>query len=61
MNPLTLINTDGGLYVDSRDVAQAIERDHSKLLRTIREYCGFLGESKIGLADFFVECEYEDA
>lgn len=61
MNPLTLINSNGGLYVDSRDVAVAIERPHSKLLRTIHEYCGYLSESKIGLADFFVEGEYEDA
>lgn len=61
MNPLTLINTDGGLYVDSRDAAEAIDREHSKMLRTIREYCEYLSEAKIGLADFFVESEYEDA
>lgn len=37
MNPLTLINNNGGLYVDSRDVAIAIEREHGKLLKTICE------------------------
>ncbi len=60
MNELQLINTDGEFYADSRDVAQAIEREHSKLLRTIREYCGFLNEAKIGLNEFFVEGEYKD-
>ncbi len=58
MNQLTLINTDGGLYADSRDVAEAIEREHGKLLRTIREYCAYLREAKIGLSDFFVEATY---
>ena len=61
MNPLTLINSDGGLYVDSRDVAQAIERPHSELLKTIRSYCDFLSEGKIPRAEFFVEGEHEDA
>ncbi len=61
MNPLTLINTDGGVYADSRDVAQAIEKNHSDLLRTIHSYCEILSESNFALADFFVEGEYEDA
>ena len=61
MNNLNLIKTDGKLYADSRDVAEAIEREHGKLLRTIREYCEYLNEAKIGSVDFFVEAEYEDA
>ncbi|MDE7193251.1 MAG: Rha family transcriptional regulator [Oscillospiraceae bacterium] len=61
MNHLTLINTDSGLYADSRDVAEAIERPHCDLLRTIRGYCEILNESKIALVDFFVPAEYEDA
>lgn len=61
MNPLTLINSDGGLYADSRDVAQAIERPHSDLLKSIRSYCGYLTEGKISVSDFFVEAEYEDS
>ena len=51
MNNLNLIKTDGQFYADSRDVAEAIEREHGKLLRTIREYCEYLGEAKIGLSD----------
>ncbi len=60
MNEFQLTNVDGELYADSREVAEKIEREHSKLLRTIRSYCEYLGEAKIGLADFFVEAEYKD-
>ena len=60
MNNLPLIETGGEYYADSRDVAEAIERDHSKLLRTIRSYCEYLTEAKIGLSYFFVPAEYED-
>ncbi len=58
MNDLTLTSTDGRLYADSRDVAEAIEKPHKELLRTIRTYCEYLGESKIALSDFFVEATY---
>lgn len=58
MNNLPLIKTDGEYYADSRDVAEAIEREHGKLLRTIRSYCEYLGEAKIGLSAFFVPATY---
>lgn len=58
MNNLNLINTDGQLYADSRDVAEAIERPHNELLKTIRTYIGYLGEGKIPQSDFFVEATY---
>ena len=61
MNPLTLINTDGGIYADSRNVAIAIEREHKLLLRTIRSYCEILNENKIAPVEFFIEAEYEDS
>ncbi len=61
MNYLPLIESNGEYYADSRDVAAAIERDHSKLLRTIRTYCEYLTEAKIGLSEFFVLAEYEDS
>lgn len=60
MTELLLINDGGELYADSRDIAEAIERPHKELLRTIRTYCEYLSESKIALADFFVEAEYKD-
>lgn len=58
MNCLQLINTDGQFCADSRDVAQAIERRHCDLLRTIREYCGYLGERNFAESDFFIEATY---
>lgn len=61
MNPLTLINSDGEIYADSRDVAVAIEREHKLLLRTIRSYCEILNENKIAPVEFFIEAEYEDS
>lgn len=61
MNSLNLINTDGQLYADSRDVAEAIERSHKELLRTIRTYCEYLGVSNFAQSDFFVEATYVNA
>lgn len=61
MNNLNLINTDGQLYADSRDVAEAIERSHKELLRSIRTYCEYLGESNFAPSDFFVEATYINA
>lgn len=61
MNSLQLVNTNGGLYADSRDVAEAIERNHGDLLRMIKSYCGHLTESNFALSDFFVEAEYTDS
>lgn len=71
MNKLALINSDGEIYADSRDVAAAINVEHRNLLRTIHSYCEILSESKIALAelgqhkieqsDFFVEAEYTNS
>ena len=58
MNELTLMNFNGVEAVDSRQVAEAVGKEHSKLLRDVRTYCGYLGESKIALTDFFIESTY---
>lgn len=60
MNELTLMNFNGIEAVDSRQVAEAVGKEHSKLLRDIRTYCDYLNESKIGLVDFFIESTYND-
>lgn len=60
MNELTLTNFNGVETIDSRLVAEATEKEHSKLLRDIRTYCDYLNESKIGLVDFFIESTYTD-
>lgn len=45
-------------YIDSREVAVVIEKEHSHLLRDIKQYINYLGESKIGFTDFFIESSY---
>lgn len=47
--------------ITSMEVAEMVEKDHSKLLRDIRVYCEKLAEAKIGLGDFFTESTYKDA
>lgn len=61
MNKFRITNLDGVETVDSRQVAEAIGKEHSKLLRDIRTYCDYLNESKIGLVDFFIESSYTDS
>ena len=39
--------------LDSREVAEMIEKDHSKLLRDLRRYEEQFIEAKIGFNDFF--------
>ncbi|OQO78636.1 hypothetical protein BH745_09455 [Enterococcus gallinarum] len=45
----------------SNEVAEMIGKDHSKLIRDIRTYIGYLAEAKIGSGDFFIESCYKDA
>ncbi|MGN0142496.1 MAG: Rha family transcriptional regulator [Roseburia sp.] len=47
--------------LDSREVAEMIGKEHSKLLRDINRYVEQLNESKIGLVDFFQRSTYIDA
>ena len=44
--------------ITSMEVAQVVNKDHSKLLRDIRNYISQLGEAKIGFTDFFAETTY---
>ena len=60
MKELKLTNLNGTEVVDSRQVAEAVNKEHSKLLRDIRTYSEYLTESKIGLSDFFIESSYID-
>lgn len=44
--------------ITSMEVAEMVNKDHSKLLRDIRNYISQLGETKIGFTDFFTEATY---
>ena len=65
MNELTIIKHNGGAYIDSREVAEAIGKKHQHLLRDIRGYIDvyekFRVASKIGRDNFFLESSYYDA
>ena len=61
MKELKLINLNGVDTVDSRQVAEAVEKRHKDLLRDIRTYCEYLTERKIAPSDFFTESTYEDS
>ncbi len=43
MYDLTLIKQNGGVYIDSREVAIAIGKRHNDLLRDIRGYARYMG------------------
>ena len=64
MYDLTIIEKNGGKYIDSREVAEAIGKDHNHLLRNIRNYADIIdkrGASKNGHSDFFLESSYLSA
>lgn len=61
MNQLQIINRNGQLLADSRDVADMIVRPHNDLLKTIRSYMEYLGKGDFSHADFFIENYYTDS
>ena len=64
MFDLTLIKKNGGVYIDSREIAEAIGKRHKHLLRDIRGYCEIMdkiGQSKFGPSDFFIESTFINA
>ena len=64
MYDLTIIKKNGGAYIDSREVATLIGKDHRHLLRDIRGYAKVIENSNapnFGLVDFFIESSYIDS
>ncbi|KPU43019.1 phage regulatory protein Rha [Oxobacter pfennigii] len=62
MNELTVINHNGQLLIDSREVARITDKDHSNLMRDIRGYIDILDtpDSNLKAANFFIESTYMD-
>ena len=63
MNELKVFNFNEVDVVDSRQVAEMVERNHKDLLRDIRGYVGILeksNERKIAPVDFFIPHTYQD-
>ena len=55
MKELKALDHAGKAVVDSRDVAEMVERPHFELLKSIRTYSGYLAEGKIPCGEFFIE------
>ncbi|WP_427137243.1 Rha family transcriptional regulator [Psychrobacillus psychrodurans] len=60
MSELKVINLEGQLVTDSREVAEMINRPHSELMKSIRTYIEYLGQGKIPYSDFFIESSYQN-
>lgn len=60
MSELKVINIEGQLVTDSREVAEMINRPHSELMKSIRTYIEYLGQGKIPYSDFFIESTYQN-
>lgn len=47
-------------YIDSREVAEIVEKNHGHLTRDIGRYIKELTQSNFGFTDFFIESSYKD-
>lgn len=61
MNGLKVQDFHGKSVIDSRDVAQMVERPHNDLMKTIRTYAAYLNEGEISPVDYFIESVYIDS
>ena len=61
MNILKAHDFYGKKVIDSREVAEMVERDHKELLKSIRRYIEYLNEGEIPPVEFFVETSYKDS
>lgn len=59
MNNLTVISQQGTLLVDSREVAQMVDKNHNDLLRDIKGYSQILEKADLRSQDFFIESTYK--
>lgn len=57
--PLSIINQNGQLLVDSRDVSEMVGKRHTDLLRSIDGYVEVLENAKMRSRDFFMESNYK--
>lgn len=48
-------------YIESREVARMVEKEHSNLLKDIRRYIAQMGKVKIDFTEFFQESSYADS
>ena len=61
MNELTVINHNGQFVIDSREVAEMVNKRHSDLLESIEGYIKHLTNGNFRSLDFFIPSTYKDA
>ncbi|WP_246277272.1 Rha family transcriptional regulator [Neobacillus endophyticus] len=59
MNELIVIEQNGQLLIDSREVSLMVGKDHSNLMRDIRGYVSILENSKLNSQNFFIPSTYK--
>lgn len=60
MNALKVIEQNNEYFVDSREVAEMVDKRHANLVRDIENYLLVLGQnSKLSSDEFFVESSYQ--
>lgn len=58
MNELKFTGFQESTTLDSRDVAEMLNKSHNEMLKDIRKYTEYFNEGKIPHVDFFVETTY---
>ena len=58
MNDLKIIKHNNILMVDSRDVAEMVDKPHDQLMRSIRTYIEYMESAKMQSQEFFNESHY---
>jgi len=61
MNGLTVINHNGVLVTDSREVAEMVEMRHADLLEKVNGYNEILLNGKFRSAEYFIPSTYQDS
>ena len=61
MSELTVINHNGQFVIDSREVAEMVNKRHSDLLESIEGYIKHLTNGNFRSLDFFIPSTYQDA
>jgi len=60
VNQLKIINQNGQLLVDSREVAEMTQVRHADLLEKIKSFIKYLTNGDFRSSDFFIETTYQD-
>jgi Rha family phage regulatory protein len=61
MSNLAILDHSGIFVVDSREVAEMVDKRHSDLLRDISNYGAILTDANLRSLDFFIPDTYQDA